>query len=286
MKVKRVRMTAHGAQTVRQAQNEKLSNYKIAFKDATTVYSREKEKKGGIWAQDVSDLIKNQFKESISSRTIQQNVKNGQVGSSPIQCGPKGSIPEIHYKNLLMAFESFVVINQLNGMAWETRHKKLVLRVHQVLHTHTPAGSEARDFLTRVLRYSAMNINAAKGKNREDSRIRWTTYKNLSLWFDNWEGDLVDLGFAYYDPTSKVCIPEEQLKNILNFDETCMSMDGSTQNHGSRPEVILYDPRFPQVGKATSKSSLTSTMTPAAMLLAIPSLLTSNFKGKQRRRRQ
>ena len=71
----------------------------------------------------------------------------------------------------------------------------------------------------------------------------------------------MELGFAYYDPiTKKVCIPEKQLINILNFDETCMSMDGSTQNRGVRPEVILYDPRFPQVGKVTSKSSLTSTM--------------------------
>ena len=71
----------------------------------------------------------------------------------------------------------------------------------------------------------------------------------------------MELGFAYYDPiTNKVCIPEEQLRNILNFDKTCMSLDGSTQNLGGRPEVILYDARFPQVGKATSKSSLISTM--------------------------
>ena len=132
MKVKRVRVTAHGAQTVCQARNEKLSNYKIAFKHATTVYSREKENKGGMLAQDVSDLIKNHFKESISARTIQRNVKNGQVGSSPVRRGPKGrSIPEIRHKNLLMAFKSFVVINQLNGVARETRHKKLALRVHQ-----------------------------------------------------------------------------------------------------------------------------------------------------------
>jgi hypothetical protein len=51
-------------------------------------------------AQDVSDLIKNQFKESITAQTIQQNVKNGQVRFSLVQRGPKGSIPEI---------ESFVV---------------------------------------------------------------------------------------------------------------------------------------------------------------------------------
>ena len=144
-------------------------------------------------------------------------------------------------------------------MAQDTRHKKLVLHVHQVLHTHIPVGSKARDFLKRVL--CAVNLKAAKVKNWEDSHIRWTTYKNLSLWFDNWEYDLVELGFAYYNPiTNKVCIPKEQLINILNFDETCMSLDRSTQNHGSQPELILCDPRFPQVGKAASKSSLTSTM--------------------------
>ena len=118
-------MTAHGAQTVRQACTEKQANYKIAFKHATTVYSREKEKKGGMSAQDVSDLIKKQFKESITVRTIQWQVKNGQVGSSPVWRGPKGSILELYYKNLLMAFVSFIAINQLNGMARETHHKKL-----------------------------------------------------------------------------------------------------------------------------------------------------------------
>ncbi len=77
-------MTAHhGAQTVHQARNEKQANYKIAFKHATTVYSREKEKKGGMSAH-VSDLIKKQFTESITARTIQRQVKNGQVGSSPV----------------------------------------------------------------------------------------------------------------------------------------------------------------------------------------------------------
>ncbi len=72
---------------------------------------------------------------------------------------------------------------------------------------------------------------------------------------------MVELGFTYHDPiTNKVCIPEEQLANTVNFDETCLSLDGSTQNRGGQPEVILYDPRFPQVGKGTSKSSLTFTM--------------------------
>ncbi len=55
-------------------------------------------------------------------------------------------------------------------------------------------------------------------------------------------------------------IPIEQLKCIGNIDETCLSLNGSDNVRGGRHEVILYNPRIHQVGKATSKSSLTSTM--------------------------
>jgi hypothetical protein len=124
-----------------------------------------------------------------------------------------------------------------------------------------PEGSKARDFLKGVLCNTAVNLRVNKGKNKEESRIWWTTYKNLLLWFDNWKRNLVKLGFAYFDLiTNKVCIPEEQLANIVNFNETCLSLNGSTQNRGSQPEVVLYNPRFPQVGKGTLKSALTTTM--------------------------
>ena len=40
----------------------------------------------------------------------------------------------------------------------------------------------------------------------EDRRIRWTTWSNINAWFDNWERDLVELGFAFYDEDGKVVI--------------------------------------------------------------------------------
>lgn len=81
------------------------------------------------------------------------------------------------------------------------------------------------------------------------------------MWLNNWEADLVQLGTAIKDPISgKVSIPEEQLTNIGNFDETCLSLDGSNNNRGGRPEYIIYDPRLPRPGKATSKCSLTTTL--------------------------
>ncbi len=36
--------------------------------------------------------------------------------------------------------------------------------------------------------------------------------------------------------------------------------DGSNGNRGGRPTVTYYDIRFPQLGRATSKSALTTTM--------------------------
>ena len=47
-----------------------------------------------------------------------------------------------------------------------------------------------------------MNLNKTIGQNAEDRCIRCTIDKNISMWFDNWENDLVELGFARRDPTT------------------------------------------------------------------------------------
>ena len=262
-KVQRSRMTANAAQLRRTAKKMAADNHKIATKQATTIYARETAKTDGKSAQHVVDLITKEFKVNLSARTIQRKVKNGEIGTLPVRRGPKGSIPEMHYKNLLMVFEPFVTICQLNGKARNIVHKLLAKRLRNVLcHDSTaPIESQDWDFLKRVLKDTAVDLRAGKNKAVEDRRIRWTTYKNLCLWFDNWEHDLVELGFAYLNPvTGQLCIPEDQLRNFLNFKETCLSMDGSITNRGGRPETILYNPRFPQLGKAVVKSGLTTTM--------------------------
>ncbi len=56
-----------------------------------------------------------------------------------------------------------------------------------------------------------MDLNKAIGQNTEDRCIRCTIDKNISMWFDNWENDLVELGFAMRNPTTrKIAIAEEQ----------------------------------------------------------------------------
>ena len=105
-----------------------------------------------------------------------------------------------------------------------------------------------------------MDLNKVIGQNAEGRRIRWTNHRNISMRFNNWENDLVELGFATRNPpTGKIDIAEEQLALICNFDKTCMWLDGSTTNQGGRPEAVIYDPRFLLVRKATCKSLHTST---------------------------
>jgi hypothetical protein len=90
-----------------------------------------------------------------------------------------------------------------------------------------------------VLKYSSINLSVSKAKQVEDRRIGWTNYKNISMWFDNWERDLVELGTATRNPlTNKVRIPKEQLSNICNFNKTCLSLDGSNLNRGCQPEMV------------------------------------------------
>jgi len=54
-----------------------------------------------------------------------------------------------------------------------------------------------------------------------------------ACWFDNWESDLVNLGFATRGIYSTITILDDQLLFIiLNFDERCLLLDGSERSRG------------------------------------------------------
>ncbi len=71
---------------------------------------------------------------------------------------------------------------------------------------------------------------------------------------------MIEFGFAYHNANGELVFEDGALSRILNMYETCISLDGSNGNRGRHPTVTFYDKRFPQLGKATSKSALTTTM--------------------------
>jgi hypothetical protein len=118
----------------------------------------------------------------------------------------------------------------------------------------------AREILKRLARDTAIDLGCAKGSFAEERRVRWTTYQNLELWFNTWERELLKLGLMEIDAQGLPHIPRDKLRQILNFDETSLSTDGSSINRGGRPAAYWFDPRLPQVGITTAKNAYSLTM--------------------------
>ena len=140
------------------------------------------------------------------------------AGCSPLKRGEKGVIPEFVFKNFCIAFESMVRICQLNGKEQETERKKLAMRVNACMGNDL-AKHVNTSLMRRLLQETAVDLLCDKTQTAEDRRIKWTTYTNIKMWFDNWARDLLELGFAK-KVDGMIVIKQDQLKNIINVDET------------------------------------------------------------------
>ena len=77
----------------------------------------------------------------------------------------------------------------------------------------------------------------------DNQPTQWSTARVLSKASrTTCEEDIIALEFGTPDGTGKVHIPPEQLERIGNFDETCLSLDGSSTVRGGRPDCIIYNP--------------------------------------------
>ena len=110
------RTTAQVKQVNRTAQKQKEEQNKKAFKHATIWYAREKSKQEERWmsAHSVVTQVNKEFNVNLSRRSVARFVQEGKIGHSPQKPGPKGDIPEHHFRNLCKAVESFVAIQNIN----------------------------------------------------------------------------------------------------------------------------------------------------------------------------
>ena len=257
-KLKKQRMNSRQVQDKQEADLIKKTKYSKAHKAATTLYFNEREKEKGLTLRKVESQIREKHKVGPSASTIYHYVVElGLVGMSPRKPGPEGNIPAEMYKALCAAFGSFMRINQINALGGDNTRRKLI---PVIAETTNLSISTCEQLLRRLCRDTAIDMKADKIYFAEERRVRWTTYSNLELWFNSWEKSLRELGFMDTDDSGRLYIRTELLRNILNFDETCLSLDGSSINRGGRPAAYYHDPRLPQVGISTSKTSQTTTM--------------------------
>ena len=94
------------------------------------------------------------------------------------------------------AFESYINICQINGQARETTRNNLRARVNGAMREE---DSFSDCLLEKLINETAINLKANKLDKTEARRIKWTTHKNLMVWFNNWKATSVELGFAEKD---------------------------------------------------------------------------------------
>jgi|EP01082_Thalassiosira_pseudonana_P008128 hypothetical protein len=252
-KRKNVRHTSAATQQIRKNKLVDKEEKKRAVKYATSLYANRKD----LSARVVSEIVEQKLGIRVPQRTIQSYVKEGRVGTSPKKKGPQGVFDDQTVLKIGNAMESYIQIKQLNGESSDVTFKKLQNLLKQCTIKKRDCNCEW--LLKRLLAVSGVDLKAGRSNNAEQRRIMWTTYYNLKSWFDNWESDLLKLGFAKKEE-GKTVIPKDQLARILNVDETCLVMDGSSSQRGGRPAVVFTSGSLPDLGKATIKSSAATTM--------------------------
>ena len=81
----------------------------------------------------------------------------------------------------------------------ELLRKKSTSILNNVVLSASTTDRKQDKLLNRLLQKTVANTSAKVKQTVEYQRKKWTTYRNLNLWFYTWEKDLVELEFAYRD---------------------------------------------------------------------------------------
>ena len=180
---------------------------------------------------------------AVSPGTVQDCAFKGKTGQAPGRNGPRPALlPEETFAVLLTAFETCIQCNQMNGVSENLNCNDLIAPIQRALDPVQKVGTR---IVHRLLQQSNMRFDAEVALENEDRRARWTTHGNIKAWFDNWRMDLERLGFGTSLGSGSFHVPDDQLQQIVNLDESALSLDGNEGRVGGRPRVTRQDPRFP-----------------------------------------
>ncbi len=258
---KKIRKTSAQAQQERINKKARDAISSKACKMASRLFHQELDKKErGEPSKSIHDVIADvriEFGIAPSESSIRKDIREDRVGNSPQKRGVKSKLDPLDYGLIADAFVTWLRINQINADSQMNKRIEFATRIAKVLGNESPNHS----LLDKILRDTAIDVLSAKSQTCEQRRVLWNTFENLNQWFNTWSETLLELGFAYRDNTTgEIMIKPEQLKNIVNIDETCLSLDGNEGQRGGRPSVFFFDPSLPMVGRGTSKTTQTSTM--------------------------
>ena len=162
------------------------------------------------------------------------------IGESPLSRGVPGEISKYDMKSLAGAFEKEIEIKQANGDMDEA-FKNMASIPNNVVSSASTEDRKRDNLLNILIQETDINIRAKVEQPVEYQRNQWTNHGNINLWLDTWDKDLVEIGFSYRDYEEKIVISDDQLRIIINIDESWFYLYGREGRRGGRPSVQLFN---------------------------------------------
>ena len=208
-------------------------------------------------------LVNGEYDTNIITKTASMMVREGRIGMSPKRRGPNKYVPSQIWSLLKGVFVSYIKLEQARSSEQATM-KKLSLKTNNCLNRGGYARCDM--YYARKLRTeTADEMEVGKKNMVEQRRALWTTFSNLNLWFDTWEGALVDLGFGRLKRPNDVCdgsvyFYEGQVDRIINLDETDGALDNTVGQRGGRPSIVFYSQDISGGASRANKTSYSPTI--------------------------
>ena len=166
-------------------------------------------------------------------------------------------MPKHSFQLLVLAVESFIQISNVNSI--DAKRSMLMMAVNTCCGVAPAECMVKHSLYNQVMKSTNVSLNADVSPVVKERRIRWTTYANLDAWFNNFRAILIEFDFAGVGDNGDPTFTEAQLHQIMNVDETEISLDASNTRAGGRPAVSFHDPHLPATSRSTAKLSLACT---------------------------
>jgi len=229
--------------------NENLAKLQTAYAWAV---SKKDEYKNKV---ELADKASETFNVRIVPQTLRKLIREGR--SQIMQSGPKRKMPKEDLDALSSALNTWLAIGQINGDP-ERKTEDMLRAIDEVIKNKKIVKSWT--IYQHYKKENAALLQLSKEEVQEYRRIMWTTHANLSDWFDAWEVFCVSQGFATKNSNGEVLFTEEQMRRIINVDETNFSLDGSDGGRGGRPANTITISNAARPGTGQNKSSISSSL--------------------------
>ena len=182
----------------------------------------------------------------------------------------------------LICWNNIFYLAEPNQSRWKKKEDNpFVTRVCTESCESTPYYPSRSQNNQSVVWKSSIQFKAEVDVSMDDTRSRWTTYNNLSPWFDNWE----ELGLgSKWMANSWFQIWAIGPNHIINIDETALCLDGNDIWRGGRPSAEFVGMWLLYSYKRTSKSSIRVTVNTGSSAAGVEKLFhhISSFQQKQK----